>query len=648
MGPCDGPKKKSSSCDWSKPSSEPWIWNCEPKPDDEVDDGWFVWEAAARANTAVATIAVAAIARVRNRTLRRLASRTACARVTELSFVIPPMEHHKCQINLNAACEGAVSFQRDGLGLGSGNLGQPTMDEPLRTEEFVLGDAFARVLTETTQSLVCVLDRDGRILLFNDACVRATGFSREEVLGRDAREFVIPPEEREVFREFLAYVWKSGRASPQVGHWLAKDGRRRLIAWSNRPMPGDDGTPAYLVTTGIDLTERAPGGEDDRALAGDPEAKLAEMGRLAEEQRALRRVATLVASEASPERVFAAVSEECARVLSVNASAVLRYEGDNTATIVGRYNRENVDLLALGDRLPADETTTIGRVLTTGAPARIDDWGAKPGGIAETMMRMGYRSTVSAPIVVAGTLWGAVAIASADSLPADSESRLGAFCELVSLAVASAQARADLAASRARLVKAGDEQRRKLERNLHDGAQQRLVSIALTLRVAQAELSSDAAAVRGLLEGAARELEAALEELREIARGLHPAVLSEQGLARALEALGARLPVAVTVDVPHERLPDHVEATAYYIVSEALTNVAKHARASSARVTISRDGEVLRLVVTDDGRGGADAAGGSGILGLRDRAEADGGTLFVVSPPGRGTVVTATLPLVAG
>jgi PAS domain S-box-containing protein len=512
--------------------------------------------------------------------------------------------------------------------------------------EFALGDAFAAVLTETTQALVCVLDRDGRILLFNDACERATGFSRDEVLGRPVFEFVIPREEAEAFREVLAYIWKTGHSSPQVGHWLTKDGDRRLIAWSNRPLAGEDGSPAYLVTSGIDLTERARDSEhEESALEGDPEAKLAEVGQLAQEQRALRRVATLVASEASPERVFTAVSEECARVLQVNASAVVRYEADNTATVMGRHNRDGIASFPIGARLPADENTSIGRVLASGVPGRIDDWGAVTGSFAETMLQIGYRSTVAAPIVVAGTLWGAVSIASEDPLPPESEARLGAFCELVSLAVASAQARADLRASRARVVKAGDEQRRRLERNLHDGAQQRLVAAALMLRVAQARQTSDPGSAEELLAEASRELDAGLEELRELARGLHPGLLTDQGLRRAVQALGERLPLPVEIDVPDERLPEQLEATAYYLVSEALTNVAKHAQATSARVAIGREGGLLRLEVGDDGCGGADEAAGTGLVGLRDRAEAAGGTLVVQSPPGQGTVVSAALPL---
>jgi PAS domain S-box-containing protein len=510
------------------------------------------------------------------------------------------------------------------------------------TGEFVLGDDFARVLTETTQALVCVLDRGGRIVLFNDSCERTTGYDREEVLGRDARECVIPPEEAEAFSDVLGYIWRTGLSSPQVGHWVTKDGGRRLIAWSNRLMPALDGKGSYLVTTGIDLTKSAESSEG--ALGGDVEAKLAEVGRLAQEQRALRRVATLVASEATPERVFMAVSEETARVLDVSAAAVFRYEGDDTATVVGRLDRDGVGVFSVGDRIFADESMAIGRARDTGLPARIENYSVIDSDIARTMAEAGYLSAVAAPVFVSGIAWGAIAIAARDRLPADSEARLMGFCEIVSLAVASAQAREDLQSSRARLVKTGDEQRRKLERNLHDGAQQRLVSLALTLRLARSKVKSDPASLEPILAGAAKELDLALEELRELARGLHPAALTEQGLAPAVRALGDRLPVNVAVDHLDERLDDYLEATAYYICSEALTNIAKHADATQAQVSFHREPGVLRFEITDDGRGGADGRG-SGILGLRDRAESAGGTLFVISPPGKGTVVTATLPI---
>ena len=513
-----------------------------------------------------------------------------------------------------------------------------------QTTQFELGDEFARALAETTQSLVCVLDESGVVLLFNDACERATGFSRDEVVGRQLGDVVIPPDEAEAFREVLAFIWKSGHSSPQVGHWQTKTGGLRLIAWSNKLVPATPDSPAYLVTAGLDLTDRSAT-PDEPALAGDPEAKLVEIGELAQEQRALRRVATLVASEASPESVFMAVSAECARVLSVSASSVWRYEGDDTATVVGRYNRDGIDSFPLGARLYVDETTSMGLARETAAPARVEDWGTAEGELAGLMLQLGYRSTVSAPIIVAGNLWGAVTIGSADPLPPNTEFRLSAFCDLVSLAVASAQAREDLQTSRARIVRAGDEQRRRLERNLHDGAQQRLVAATLLLRVAQAQLDKDGEKAAKLLKDAAGELDAGLEELRELARGLHPGSLTEHGLRGALTSLQDRLPLPVEITVTEERLDQHLEATAYFIVSEGLTNVVKHAQASRATAMVElRDG-AIRLEITDDGTGGADTSKGTGLLGLRDRAEAEGGTLVVISPPGRGTVITATLPL---
>ena len=507
-------------------------------------------------------------------------------------------------------------------------------------------DAFAAALAETTQTLVCVLDRDGRILVFNDACERATGFAREEVIGADAREFVIPPEEAAAFREVLAHVWKTGESSPQVGHWLTRDGGRRLIAWSNQPVLGDDGVPLYLVTSGLDITERQATAEELHALEGDLEAKLGEVARLAQEQAALRRVATLVAAEASQDAIFDAVSKQCARVLGASAAAVFRFEDDGTATVVGRYDRENIPAFGLGASVPLGPHSAIGLVHETGEPIRIDDYSDVPGEVAEVMRRVGLHATVAAPITVAGGIWGAVAVTTPrpEPFPPGSEARLRDFCELVSLAVESAEAREEIRASRARIVQAADSERKRLERNLHDGAQQRLVSLALKIRLARAKIASDADVAEQLLQDSAVELDAALRELRELARGLHPAVLTEHGLPRALAVLVERSPFPVGVEAPGERLSEPIETAAYYIVSEALANAAKHAEARSGAVTARRDGDGLLVEIRDDGRGGADLEG-SGIVGLRDRAEALGGSLTVESPPGGGTVVRAYLPL---
>ena len=203
----------------------------------------------------------------------------------------------------------------------------------------------------------------------------------------------------------------------------------------------------------------------------------------------------------------------------------------------------------------------------------------------------------------------------------------------------------ELAASRARIVTAGDVERRRLERNLHDGAQQRLVALSLSLQVALAKLESDPAAARALLATAAEELTLALAELRELARGLHPAVLSDHGLRAAVEMLAGRSPVPVEIaEIPDRRLPEPVEAAAYYLIAEALTNVAKYAHASTVRVRVAASDERVLVVVSDDGVGGADPGGGSGLRGLADRVESLGGSIEVVSPAGAGTALRAEIP----
>jgi signal transduction histidine kinase len=264
------------------------------------------------------------------------------------------------------------------------------------------------------------------------------------------------------------------------------------------------------------------------------------------------------------------------------------------------------------------------------------------------MVAAGVSSGVAAPIVVSGRLWGSTSISLHESerFPPDVEARLEKFTNLVAVALANAEAREEVTASRARIVQAGDAERRRLERNLHDGAQQRFVSLALGLRLAQSQLSADPVAAADLLSQASEELALGLEELRELARGIHPAVLTDRGLAAAVEALATRATLPVELNgLPSERLPEPIEAAAYYVVSESLTNVAKYASASRANVDLARDNGLLVVEVSDDGVGGADPGKGSGLRGLTDRVEALGGHLHVSSETGLGTTVRAELPL---
>jgi signal transduction histidine kinase len=371
--------------------------------------------------------------------------------------------------------------------------------------------------------------------------------------------------------------------------------------------------------------------------------------RLADEQIALRRIATLVAAEAAPSAVFEQVTTEVGRLLSVPSARVVRYEDADHGTIVGGWARDpDFPGLAVGARVPLDSDTVIVRVLRTGEPQRVIGYEGVEGELAERLRTAGFRASVAAPVRVAGRVWG-VLVASAhdpDDLPEDAEARLCAFAELVAQALANADAYEKLAASRARIVEAGDAERRRLERNLHDGAQQRLVTLAVTLRVVESRLASDPGAARELLDETQQQLADALLELRELARGIHPAILTDRGLGPAVDALASRSPVPVEVtDVPAARLSSPVEAAAYYIVAEAVTNVAKYADASVVTVAVRPDGDRMVVEVADDGVGGADPATGSGLRGIADRVEALHGRLRISSPAGSGTHITAEIPL---
>jgi signal transduction histidine kinase len=287
-------------------------------------------------------------------------------------------------------------------------------------------------------------------------------------------------------------------------------------------------------------------------------------------------------------------------------------------------------------------------VFQTSRPARIESYADATGPAADIARELGVRASAGAPISVAGQLWGVMVVAFTreEPLPADTEARLAGFTELAAAAVANAQAQADLAASRARIVAVGDAARRRIQRNLHDGAQQRLVTLSLGLEEAQAAVPPGADELAQRLEGAVIEVAGVLEELQEIARGLHPAVLTDSGLRPALRALARRSGVPVSLDVRVKgRLPEPVEVAAYYAVAEALTNIAKYAGASAAEVEATAGEGVLQVWVRDDGRGGADFGRGSGLAGLKDRIEALGGRISLHSPPGAGTTLQIALPL---
>jgi PAS domain S-box-containing protein len=371
-----------------------------------------------------------------------------------------------------------------------------------------------------------------------------------------------------------------------------------------------------------------------------------QLAALADEQAALRRVATLVARQAPPAEIFAAVAEEIARLLCVEDTTIFRYEDDGTATVVADRGDRAVPL-PTGSRMPLDGDSATALVRRTGRPARIDDFSTATGPLADYTRNAGIGSTVGSPIVVDGRLWGAMIAATRSDapMPPSTEWRMGQFTELVATAISNVQARADLAASRARIAAAADEERRRVVRDLHDGAQQRLVHTVITLKLARRAFDDEAQAQARVTE-ALEQAEAAIAELRELAHGILPQALSHGGLRAGVEALASRMPVPIACDVSVDRLARGIEATAYFVLAESLTNVAKHARARHAAVVARVENGMLNIRVQDDGVGGA-RPDGPGLLGLADRLAVLDGRLRVDSPVGGGTTVIAELPLAA-
>ena len=366
----------------------------------------------------------------------------------------------------------------------------------------------------------------------------------------------------------------------------------------------------------------------------------------AEEQAALRRVATLVARTSPPTELLTAVTEEAGRLLHADYATMNRYGPDGTVSVVAVWNSAG-PLFPVGSRWSLGGRNVNTTVFETGRAARIDDYADASGPAAEAAHEIGLRAAVGVPVTVEGRLWGVMFVASrAEPLPAGTEARLAGFTELAGTAIANAEAQAALTASRARIVATADATRRRIERNLHDGAQQRLVSLALDLRAAEAAAPPGAGELMQQLEGLAAGMDGVLDDLREIARGLHPAILADGGLPPALKTLARRSAIPSRLDIQvGRRLPEPVETAAYYTVAEALTNTAKHARATTADIHVTESDGLLHLRVHDNGRGGADFRHGSGLVGLKDRAEALGGHLHLHSPPGEGTTLDVTLPL---
>ena len=508
--------------------------------------------------------------------------------------------------------------------------------ERCRAQQAVLeSDARKTAILNAAFDCVVTMDHLGYVVEVNAATERTFGYTAGEMVGRELALLIVPPALRAAHREGLARYIATGHGRV-INHPIELPGMRAdgsefpvELAITRPDLPGPPLFCGYMR----DVTERR---RAEQALR-----------RLADEQAALRRVATAVAAERDPGEVFGLVTEEVGRLLNAQTSNMVRYEGNGTATVVGGWSDGDVGSVPVGDTLAMDGETAAARVWRTGRPERVDSYEELTGTLAERLRELGFRSAVAAPVTLGGGLWGAVIVSSVhpEPFPEGAEQRIADFAELAAQAVANAQARADLAASRARIVEAGDAERRRLERNLHDGAQQRLVSLALNLRLAARRCADDPES-HAAFERAGEELAQALEDLRELARGIHPAILSQRGLEPAIQALADRAPLPVTITVGlDDRLPEPVEAAAYYVVAEALTNAARYANASEVRVQVSRSDGLAYIEVSDDGIGGAGARRGSGLRGLADRVEALGGRLVLDSPEGAGTTVRAEMPV---
>ena len=491
--------------------------------------------------------------------------------------------------------------------------------------EAILDAAFEAIIT---------MDAEGNVMSVNRSAEEMFGYRAEEMVGRELAELIIPPHLREPHRRGVERYVATGKGE-MVGHpvelpAMRADGSEFPVEIAvTRPQVA--GPPVF---TGFmrDVTERR---RDEQALRT-----------LAAEQAALRRVATAVARE-EPERVFAVVTEELGRLLGAETANMVRFEPEGDGVVCAAWSIGRTRNVPVGTFISLSGDSVSALIHRTGRPERVDDFSSAQGETATMLRELGYRSAVGTPIRLGGRLWGAVIVSTAEAepFPEGSEHRIASFAELAAQALANAEVRQELAASRARLVEAADAERRRIERNLHDGAQQRLVALSLELRLAERKLASGDPMASDLLKQASDDLSGALEELRELARGIHPAILSDKGLVPALEMLAGRATVPVELCAALDaRLPAPVEAAAYYLVAEALTNAAKHACASSVNVSVTRGNGRAVVEVADDGVGGADLRGGSGLRGLRDRMEALGGELDVESREGAGTTLRARLP----
>jgi PAS domain S-box-containing protein len=480
-----------------------------------------------------------------------------------------------------------------------------------------------------SSDLITVADFEGHFTRVNPAVEQILGYTREAFLARPYLELV-HPDDRERTAAEAAEIARGRQVPSFENRFRHKDGSYRVLEWTATPVLGD----GLMYGVARDVTARR-------------QAE-AEREQLADEQAALRRVATLVAEGASPDMVLDAVAAEMELLLGADAVAVGRYESPTEVTVVAHRSREP-RLAPVGTRLNYEGHNVSAVVRLTGRPVRMEDLADAHGGFVDVFRGLGARALVGTPIVVEGRLWGTIVAGwdSEEPPPADTEERMAHFAGLLETAIANADTHSQLTTSRARLVTAADEARRRVVRDLHDGAQQRLVHTIITLKLARRAFDTDGdGRARSLVGDALRQAEQSNDELRELAHGILPQVLTRGGLRAGVRSVVERIDLPVELEISDDRFAPEVEASAYFVIAEALTNVMKHSHATSAKVMASIDEGSLSIEVRDDGTGGADP-NGHGLVGMKDRVTALGGSLEVESPAGRGTLLSATLPLSA-
>lgn len=495
---------------------------------------------------------------------------------------------------------------------------------------------------ELSPDMLCVAGYDGFFKRVNPAFEDTLGYSDGELLRKPFREFVHPGD-RDATDATLAQLGHGKSVVSFQNRYLTADGSVRWLEWNARPAPRDD----VIYAAARDVTERHDAEEEVGLAQAALKASRDAVQELADDQAALRRVATLVARGAPPVDVFSTVAAEARGRLRAGLAILCRFESEAELVVLAADASTTMHV-QIGRAVPVEPNGVSGQVLRTGQPTGLLEVSAMRGISGEGLRMMNMRSVAGSPVIVEGRLWGALCFAWHESRPELSNlgARMTGFTDLAATAIANAYSRAELAASRARLVVAADQTRRQIERDLHDGTQQRLVSMALRLRAVAADIPEELVEVRRRFAEVERGLAAALDELQEISRGIHPAILTRGGLQPALRALARRamVPTELELDLP-ERLPASIEVALYYVVSEAITNASKHADAEVVRVRVATSGQAVEAAIVDNGVGGADPERGSGLLGMRDRVETLRGSFSVESVPGRGTAVRASIPL---